>query len=117
MTISCIESPRNAGSGNAAKSRAKPFSTDPSFYALFRVAVSLRVAVCTNRPAGLAGECLAALGRQVPDGELALVASGLGADEVELHRRAFAGTILVEPRPGLSRARNRALAWAGGDDV
>ena len=79
--------------------------------------VSLRVAVCTNRPAGLAGECLAALGRQVPDGELALVASGLGADEVELHRRAFAGTILVEPRPGLSRARNRALAWAGGDDV
>jgi glycosyltransferase involved in cell wall biosynthesis len=33
------------------------------------------------------------------------------------HRAAFAGTLLDEPRPGLSRARNRALDWAGEDDV
>jgi glucosyl-dolichyl phosphate glucuronosyltransferase len=82
------------------------------------VAVRLRVAVCTNRPAGRVGDCLAALGEQVPEGELALVASALPASEVEFLRRSGAGAaVLVEPRPGLSRARNRALAWAGDEDA
>jgi GT2 family glycosyltransferase len=80
------------------------------------VAVSLRVAVCTNRPAGAVADCLGALRGQVPEADLALVASGLGASEIEAHR-ASGVQVLVEPRAGLSRARNRALAWAGGDDV
>jgi GT2 family glycosyltransferase len=80
------------------------------------VAVSLRVAVCTNRPAGAVGDCLAALRAQAPEGALALVASGLGAAEIERHRGT--GTqVLAEPRAGLSRARNRALAWAGDDEA
>ena len=41
-----------------------------------------------------------------------LITSGLPAAEQESHRAAFPGTVLSEPRPGLSRARNRALAWA-----
>ena len=48
--------------------------------------MSLRVAVCTNRPAGAVADCLAALRGQVPDGDLALVASGVDAAEAERHR-------------------------------
>lgn len=69
------------------------------------------VAVCTNRLPGAVAESLTALREQVPEGELALVTSGLGAAEVEAHRAAFGGPVLEEPRPGLSHARNRALAW------
>jgi GT2 family glycosyltransferase len=80
------------------------------------VAVSLRVAVCTNRPAGAVADCLAALREQVPDRDLTVVASGLGRAEIERHRATGVG-VLAEPRAGLSRARNRALAWAGDDDA
>ncbi|MEA2472045.1 MAG: glucosyl-dolichyl phosphate glucuronosyltransferase [Thermoleophilaceae bacterium] len=72
----------------------------------------LRVAVCTNRLPAAVAEALSALGGQVEGGSLALVLSGLPAAEEEAHRAAFDGVVLVEPRPGLSRARNRALAWA-----
>src|SRR4051812_4457567 len=72
----------------------------------------IRVAVCTNRLPGAVRESLAALREQAGSGALALVTSGLSAAAVEAHRSAFDGTVLVEPRPGLSRARNRALAWA-----
>jgi glycosyltransferase involved in cell wall biosynthesis len=58
----------------------------------------LSVAVCTSREP-VAG-CLEALREQVPADRLAVVASGGGRGD------------LVEPRPGLSHARNRALAWA-----
>jgi GT2 family glycosyltransferase len=78
------------------------------------VAVSLRVAVCTNRPAGAVADCLAALREQVPGDDLAIVASGLEPAAIEGHRGAGV-PVLVEPRAGLSRARNRALAWAGDD--
>ena len=81
------------------------------------MAERLRVAVCTNRPAGRLRACLAALAGQVPDGELALVASALPAAALEDLPRSGGATVLVEPRPGLSRARNRALAWAGDDDT
>jgi GT2 family glycosyltransferase len=81
------------------------------------VAVTLRVAVCTSRPAADVARCLEALAGQVPAAELALVASGLPPAEVDRHRDAFRGAVLVEPRSGLSRARNRALAWAGPDDA
>src|SRR4051812_35783491 len=79
----------------------------------------IRVAVCTNRLPGAVREALAALVEQAGEGALALVTSGLPATAVEAHRAAFDGTVLAEPRPGLSRARNRALAWAAeaGADV
>jgi GT2 family glycosyltransferase len=80
------------------------------------VAVSLRVAVCTNRPAGDVADCLAALRGQVPPGDVALVTSALAPAEVDRHRAGFDGAVLVEPRHGLSRARNRALDWVAGDD-
>jgi GT2 family glycosyltransferase len=65
----------------------------------------LRVAVCTNRSPEAA---LEALRPQVPAGALTVVVSGR-EDPV----------FLSEPRPGLSHARNRALAWAaeGGAEV
>jgi len=68
----------------------------------------LRVAVCTNRPPDAAAEALEALRGQVGAEALAVVVSG---------RRDPA--FLSEPRPGLSHARNRALAWAAevGADV
>src|SRR5690242_13183855 len=83
------------------------------------MATRIRFAVCTNRqPAGVA-ECLAELAAQVPSEDLAVVTSGLAEPAVEQHRGAAPGPVLAEPSPGLSRARNRALAWAadGGADV
>jgi GT2 family glycosyltransferase len=74
----------------------------------------LRVAVCTNRLSGAVAESLEALRGQVEPGSLALVTSGLAPGEEAAHRAAFDGTVLAEPRPGLSLARNRALAWAAG---
>lgn len=70
------------------------------------------VAVCTNRTPSEAAEALAALARQVPADRLAVVTSGLSDPVVDQYRRSTAGPVLVEPRPGLSLARNRALAWA-----
>jgi glycosyltransferase involved in cell wall biosynthesis len=73
------------------------------------------VAVCTNRSPADVAEALAALSGQVPRERLALVASGLAAAEAAAHRAAdLAGTVLEEPRAGLSLARNRALEWAAG---
>jgi succinoglycan biosynthesis protein ExoM len=72
----------------------------------------LLVAVCTNRRPGLVAEALEALLGQVDGDSLAVITSGLPGAEVQAHRAAFPGTVLSEPRPGLSRARNRALAWA-----
>src|SRR3954453_1908943 len=75
----------------------------------------MRVAVCTNRPAAAVAESVAALTEQVGAKALALVTSGLPATAVEAHRAAFPGTLLEEPRSGLSRARNRALGWAADE--
>ena len=73
----------------------------------------LRIAVCTNRTPAEAAESLAALREQVPAEALAVVTSGLPAAAAS----GFEGTVLVEPRSGLSRARNRALDWCSEDDV
>lgn len=80
---------------------------------------AIRVAVCTNRPAAAVAEAVTALTRQAGTGAVAVVTSGLPADAVNAHRGAFGGTVLEEPPAGLSRARNRALAWAAevGADV
>jgi len=77
----------------------------------------IRVAMCTNRAPAEVAEALAALAAQVPSGELALVTSGLPRAVVDAHREATDAAVLVEPRSGLSRARNRALAWAAGSDA
>jgi GT2 family glycosyltransferase len=68
----------------------------------------LRVAVCTNRSPDAVAEALEALRGQVPAEALTVVVSGRRDPE-----------FLSEPRPGLSHARNRALAWAAevGADV
>ena len=42
-----------------------------------------------------------------------MVTSGLSAGAAV----GFGGTVLVEPRQGLSRARNRALDWCDEDDL
>jgi glycosyltransferase involved in cell wall biosynthesis len=73
----------------------------------------LRIAVCTNRTPEAASEALLALREQVPPDALAVVTSGLSAAAAS----AFDGTVLVEPRHGLSRARNRALDWCAEGDV
>jgi GT2 family glycosyltransferase len=78
----------------------------------------LRVAVCTNREPTAVAEALSALGGQVEPDSLALVLSGLEAGEEPGWRAAFPGLVLLrEPRPGLSRARNRALAWAASEEA
>src|SRR3954464_14418748 len=81
--------------------------------------VDIRVAVCSNRSPAAVAESLAALRQEAGDGPLALGASGLPDELVAGHREGPRGAVLVEPRPGLSRARNRALAWAAaaGADV
>jgi glycosyltransferase involved in cell wall biosynthesis len=63
---------------------------------------ALFVAVCTARPPERIAEAVEALRRQVPEERLAVVVSGGEPREGAIH----------EPRPGLSHARNRALAWA-----
>jgi glycosyltransferase involved in cell wall biosynthesis len=70
------------------------------------------VAVCTNRSPAAVAEALAALAGQVPADRIAVVTSGLSPDQVASHGASAPGPVLVEPRPGLSLARNRALAWA-----
>ena len=53
---------------------------------------------------------------RVPGVAKALVTSGLPEPAVQAHRANAPGwTVLAEPRPGLSRARNRALAWTDDD--
>jgi GT2 family glycosyltransferase len=72
--------------------------------------------VCTNRRPQAVAEAIRALDAHAPDAPKALVTSGLQNDEVEAHRAHAPGwQVLAEPRPGLSRARNRALAWAEDD--
>ena len=52
---------------------------------------------------------------QVPDARIVVVTSGLSSAAADEHRRAVDGvTVLEEPAPGLSLARNRALEFAAG---
>jgi glucosyl-dolichyl phosphate glucuronosyltransferase len=75
------------------------------------------VAVCTNRSPADAAPSLVALAAQVPPDRIVVVTSGLPAAVVAAHQTAAPGPVLVEPRPGLSLARNRALAWAPASGV
>src|SRR4051812_25631547 len=74
----------------------------------------LRVAVCTNRRLSVLDECLRAL----RGADVLLVASGADAAlRAALAAAAPEALLLSEPRSGLSRARNRALAECDDDDV
>jgi GT2 family glycosyltransferase len=81
------------------------------------VPTPLKVAVCTRRRPAEAAECLSALLGEAPLAALAVVTSGLREEAVDAHRSAFRGKVLAEPREGLSRARNRALAWCEAGDA
>lgn len=72
------------------------------------------VAVCTNRGPGDVAESLAALAAQVPSERILVVTSGLAGEEATGHRARAPGAVEEEAQPGLSLARNRALAWAVG---
>jgi succinoglycan biosynthesis protein ExoM len=83
---------------------------------------TVRVAVCTNRRPAALGECLAALAEQGAGAGALLVTSGLAESAAAEHARAAAPllpgvAVLREPRPGLSAARNRALAACAEDEV
>jgi GT2 family glycosyltransferase len=76
------------------------------------------VAVCTNRPPEAVAEALSALAAHAPEAPRALITSGLSQAAADAHRAAAPGwEVIAEAEPGLSRARNRALAWAAEDDV
>jgi glycosyltransferase involved in cell wall biosynthesis len=70
------------------------------------------VAVCTNRSPGEVVDALAALADQAPAERILVVTSGLTGPEADAHRASVPSALEVEPQPGLSLARNRALAWA-----
>lgn len=72
------------------------------------------VAVCTNRDPEAIDESLTALGLQVPEDDLLIVASAVPG---EPYRERFGVHVLEEPGVGLSRARNRALVSADDDAV
>src|SRR5689334_1541099 len=74
----------------------------------------LRVAVCTNRIVPVLRECLEALRGT----DVLLVASGADSGlRTALAAAASDARLLCEPRSGLSRARNRALAESDDDEV
>jgi hypothetical protein len=70
------------------------------------------VAVCTNRSPGDGAEALASLTAQAPAERILVVTSGLTGEAAAGHHAAAPGPVEEEPGPGLSLARNRALAWA-----
>jgi succinoglycan biosynthesis protein ExoM len=70
---------------------------------------AVRVAVCTNRPPAAVHGCLAALAAE--GAPVLLIRSGAA----EAGPPVPGLTLVPEPRPGLSAARNRALAAAAAD--
>jgi GT2 family glycosyltransferase len=82
------------------------------------VASTLRACICTNRPATSVAPALEALARSGAPPVL-LVLSGLDDATAAAHEAAVAAgvSVLREPRPGLSNARNRALLECADGDV
>lgn len=79
--------------------------------------ISLSVAICTHNRGGATARCLAALGRLPAGVEALVIDSGSAGAEAESIRAAAAhhGARHVRlPAPGLSEARNAALATARG---
>jgi glycosyltransferase involved in cell wall biosynthesis len=80
--------------------------------------LSVSVVICTkNRPASLR-ECLAAVARLDPMPDQVLVVDNTqGNHETEEVTREFGARYIIEPIPGLSRARNRGMAECETDIV
>lgn len=79
---------------------------------------TVTIVICTrNRPAALR-KCLKGIARleRTPD-EVIVVDNTLGDRETEAAARAFDAFYVVEPTPGLSRARNRGMAESSADIV
>ena len=88
--------------------------------AVLRTAPPMTVVVCTReRPAALARTLDSLLGQRYPDMRVLVVdnapVSGGTAEVVRAAARRGPVDYLVEPVPGLSRARNRAVAAAPGE--
>src|SRR5262249_24417796 len=83
----------------------------------------LRICVCTNRAPAVSLPCLRELAEQgLNPADLVLVGSGGHDRAAAAHEQALAtalpgARVLAEPRPGLSVARNRALAASEEGDV
>lgn len=83
---------------------------------------SVSVVVCTRNRPELLASCLRSLqGQRYPRFEIIVVDNSTGAPEVEALTRELSDSApiqyVVEPRMGLSRARNRGTASATGDIV
>lgn len=95
---------------NRVKNASKPESKE--------VALTVAVVICTrNRPA-LLEKCLSAVARlnPAPD-EVLVVDNSEGNSETERVACAFGARYIVEPIPGLSRARNTGLTKCNTDIV
>jgi GT2 family glycosyltransferase len=75
------------------------------------------VAVCTNRRPAVTSAALEALAAQVPRERIVVVTSGLAAADVTAYRDQALAAVLEVTQPGLSVARNRALAEAPAGGV
>lgn len=82
------------------------------------VPVSVTVSVCTrNRPDQLR-ECLKGLALMKPTADEVLVVDNTSGDgEAEQLAREFGARYVVQPKPGLSRARNLAMAESSSEVV
>ena len=84
---------------------------------------ALKVAICTNRAPAAVSPCLGELAAQgLSPADLVLVVSGGDEPAARAHEEALErilprARVLREPRPGLSLARNAALAACADGDV
>ncbi len=80
-------------------------------------AVRMSVAICSrDRPHQLARAVSAIVGTLRPTDELLVILNAPSSADASFDRQRFPGVrVVVEPRPGLSWARNRAIAEFGGD--
>jgi glycosyltransferase involved in cell wall biosynthesis len=79
---------------------------------------SVSVVICTRRRSDELRNCLKAMARlnSVPD-EILVIDNSEGDPESEAIARAFGARYLIEPAPGLSRARNRGLVESSSEIV
>jgi glycosyltransferase involved in cell wall biosynthesis len=76
------------------------------------------VIICTRNRVALLRKCLEALTvLEPPADEILVVDNSAGDRDTELVAREFAVRYIVEPTPGLSRARNRGFAESHTDIV
>ncbi len=76
------------------------------------------IIICTRNRVALLRKCLEALEvLEPPADEILVVDNSTGDTETELTAREFGAHYIVEPTPGLSRARNRGFAESSTDIV